>query len=100
MSHLRAHITAKPSVCELLSNAVLTRHEALRHSAGLNAEVFDALVLLAAGSWEPTSLRQGHKAVAALLQEMHVNRKKRLVHLGFDDQEAEALSSLHTRNFM
>lgn len=100
MSHLREHINADPSVRESLSNAVRMRHEALRHTAGLNAEVFDALVITAAGSWEPASLGRGHDEVAALLQSMHVNRKKRLIHLGFDDSEADELSSLHTRNFM
>jgi hypothetical protein len=100
MSQLRAHIQAKPEVRALLTNAVRRRHEALRHTAGLNQEVFDALVLMAAGSWEPASLRQGHKEVAALLQDMHVSRKKRLIQLGFDEAEAEDLSSLHTRNFM
>lgn len=100
MSHLRAHIQAKPEVRDVLTNAVRQRHETLRHTAGLNAEVFDALVLMAAGSWEPGSLRQGHREVATLLESMHASRKKRLIQLGFDDQEADDLSSLHTRNFM
>jgi hypothetical protein len=100
MSHLREHISADPSLREVLTNAVRRRHESLRHTAGLNAEVFEALVLMAAGSWEPASLGRGHDEVAALIQSMHVSRKKRLIHLGFDDSEAEELSSLHTRNFM
>jgi len=100
MSHLRAHIQAKPEVRESLANAVRERHEALRQTAGLNAEVFDALVLMAAGSWEPASIRQGQSAVAVLLEDMHASRKKRLIQLGFDPTEAEDLSSLHTRNFM
>ncbi len=100
MSHLREHINSEPSVRELLTNAVRRRHEALRHTAGLNAEVFDALVLMAAGSWEPADLRRGHDEVAALIQDMHVSRRKRLIRLGFNDTEAEELSSLHTRNFM
>src|SRR6202044_2842904 len=35
------------------------RHSALRDTAGLNAEVFDALLLLAAGSWSPEAIRRG-----------------------------------------
>ena len=100
MSHLREHINADPSLRDVLTNAVRRRHDALLHTAGLNAEVFDALVLMAAGSWEPANLGQGHDEVAALIQSMHVSRRKRLIHLGFDDSEAEELSSLHTRNFM
>jgi hypothetical protein len=100
MSHLREHLNVNPSIRELLSNAVRRRHEMLRHTAGLNAEVFDALVLMAAGSWEAVDVARGHDRVAALIQEMHGGRSKRLMHLGFTDTEAEELSSLHTRNFM
>jgi hypothetical protein len=100
MSHLREHINAEPSVREVLANAVRRRHEELRHTAGLNADVFDALMLMAAGSWEPADLRRGHARVSALVDDMHVNRKKRLIRLGFTEGEAEELSSLHTRNFM
>jgi hypothetical protein len=100
MSHLREHINAAPSLLGELANAVHRRHEALRHTAGLNAEVFDALVLMAAGSWEPENLGHGHDEVAALIESMHASRKKRLIHLGFEAGEAEELSFLHTRNFM
>lgn len=100
MSHLREHIGADPSLREVLTNAVRKRHEALRHTAGLNAEVFDSLVLMAAGSWEPASLGRGHDEVSELIQSMHASRRKRLVQLGFDEGDAEELSSLHTRNFM
>jgi hypothetical protein len=79
---------------------VRRRHDALRHTAGLNAEVFDALVLMAAGSWEPADVARGHDEVAALMQEMHKARRQRLVHIGFTEAEAEEMSALHTRNFM
>ena len=100
MSHLRDHIQGEPSILATLMNAVRRRHETLRHTAGLNAEVFDALVLLAAGSWECTDIGRGHAAVSALNQEMHVGRKRRLLKLGFSDADAEEMSALHTRNFM
>jgi len=53
---VREHIQNDPSIRGTLMNAVRRRHETLRHTAGLNAEVFDALVLLAAGSWEGTDI--------------------------------------------
>lgn len=100
MSHLREHIQREPSTRQTLMNAVRRRHETLRHTAGLNAEVFDALVLLAAGSWEGADIARGHAAVSVLNQEMHIGRKKRLLKLGFEDADAEEMSALHTRNFM
>ena len=100
MSHLREHIQREPSTRQTLMNAVRRRHETLRHTAGLNAEVFDALVLLAAGSWEGADIARGHAAVSALNQEMHIGRKRRLLKLGFEDADADEMSALHTRNFM
>jgi hypothetical protein len=100
MAHLREHIAQDPPVRLRLAAAVRQRHEALRHTAGLNAEVFDALILMAAGTWDPLDIRRGHRAVVELTREMAEGRTKRLIKLGFDAAEAEQLSALHTRNFM
>jgi hypothetical protein len=100
MSHLREHIKVEPSVCGVLTSAVRRRHDALRHTAGLNSDVFDALALIAAGSWTPADLARGHGNVSELVRDMDVGRKNRLKKLGFAEAEAEELSSLHTRNFM
>lgn len=100
MSHLRGHLQASPSLGGTLMDSVRRRHESLRHTAGLNVEVFDALVLLAAGSWDSADIGRGHDAVSALVQEMHSGRKRRLLKLGFSDADAEEMSALHTRNFM
>jgi hypothetical protein len=100
MAHLARHIERDPTVRERLAAAVTRRHDALRHTAGLNEEVFDALVLLAAGAWTPTAIGAGHDAVIALQREMDEHRQKRLRRLGFETRDAEALSALHTRNFM
>ena len=89
-----------PALRGRLAAAVERRHSALAHTAGLNEEVFDALVLLAAGSWEPAALRAGHAAVVALSREMDDGRRLRLARLGFDGDAAARLSALHTRNFM
>jgi hypothetical protein len=72
----------------------------LAHTAGLNEEVFDALVLLAAGEWRPEAVAAGFEKVQTLKQEMDRDRRARLVKLGFTADEASALSALHTRNFM
>jgi hypothetical protein len=79
---------------------VRRRHDALRHTAGLNAEVFDALHLLAAGTFAPGPLRRGHRRVMTLLHDMDAGRRSNLERLGFGAAEAADLSSLHTRNFM
>jgi hypothetical protein len=83
-----------------LAAAIHRRHDALAQTAGLNEEVFDALVLLAAGAWTPAAVAEGYAKVVALKAEMDAGRRGRLLKLGFAPAEAEALSALHTRNFM
>jgi hypothetical protein len=100
LAHLEGHLTHDRSLAARLARAVEQRHAALQHTSGLNEEVFDALVLLAAGSFEPAALARGHDAVVALAVEMDAGRQRRLKRLGFSAEEAAALSSLHTRNFM
>lgn len=100
MAHLERHAGRDPHLRPRLRQAVERRHDALRDTAGLNADVFDALVLLAAGSWAPEAIGEGWDAVAGLVAEMDHGRRVRLQRLGFEPAEAAALSALHTRNFM
>jgi len=83
-----------------LRGAVERRHDALKETAGLNQSVYDSLVLLAAGSWDPASIRRGWTAVQQLQRRMDEGRRRRLAAIGFPDDEAAELSALHTRNFM
>jgi hypothetical protein len=100
LAHLQRHISLDPTMLDRLAAAIERRHGALANTAGLNAEVFDALVLLAAGDWTPSALRRGHAAVVELVGDMDKGRRQRLARLGFDTERAASLSALHTRNFM
>jgi hypothetical protein len=100
LAHIREHLARDPTLYSRLAAGVRRRHEELRHTAGLNAEVFDALILLAAGSWETAHLKRGFEEVFKLTVDMGEARERRLVRLGFSESEAADLSSLHTRNFM
>jgi hypothetical protein len=100
LAHLRQHLEREPGFRPRLADAVRRRHDALRHTAGLNDEVFDALLLMAGGSWEHEALRQGSQRLFKLMHEMDMGRRRHLVRLGFSETEAAELSALHTRNFM
>ena len=100
MAHVGAVLAADPALRAPLATAIRRRHDALANTAGLNAEVFDALVVLAAGSWAPEDVARGYAAVQALQGEMGAGRRRRLVKLGFPPAEAADLAALHTRNFM
>jgi hypothetical protein len=100
LAHLARHVAIDPSLRGRLALAIERRHAALSQTAGLAEEVFDALVVLAAGAWTPEAIGRGHAAVQRLEREMDLARRKRLLRLGFDQREAETLSAMHTRNFM
>jgi hypothetical protein len=100
VAHLRESAKADPGLLEKLALSVHRRHDALRHTAGLNQDVLDALILLAAGGWEHESLRRGSRLVGELVREMDQARRGLLARIGFEDEEAARLSGLHTRNFM
>ena len=100
LAHLGQHVNSDAGLRPRLADAIRRRHEALRQTAGLNAEVYDALMLVAAGSWEHADLQAGYQRVMQLTREMDTGRPKRLLRLGFSDREADELSALHTRNFM
>lgn len=100
IGHLSRHAAEEPALLDRLAAAIERRHDALAHTAGLNEEVFDALVVLAAGSLSPEAIRAGYGHVQALEREMDEGRRRRLQRLGFGPERAAALSALHTRNFM
>jgi hypothetical protein len=100
VGHLQYQLAFDPALRERLALAITRRHDSLVQTAGLNEEVFDALILLAAGSWGPQDIAAGYAHVQMLKTEMHAGRKSKLERLGFGDAEADELSGLHTRNFM
>ncbi|MEJ0004196.1 MAG: ferritin-like domain-containing protein [Pararobbsia sp.] len=100
MSHLLYRLKSEPGLRMKLAQAVERRHDALAATAGLNEEVFDALILVAAGELTPAAVARGYVRVQQLTREMADGRYTRLVRLGFERDHARALASLHTRNFM
>jgi len=100
MAHMEAVLETDPGLRARLATAVRRRHDVLAHTAGLNAEVFDALIVLAAGALTPTAVAEGFDRVQRLEAEMDEGRRRRLAKLGFLPSEAAELAELHTRNFM
>ena len=76
LAHLGQHLGREPDFRPRLADAIRRRHDALRHTAGLNAEVFDALLLMAAGSWEHQALRDGYRRLLQLTRDMDEGRQK------------------------
>lgn len=100
MAHLRYAVDADRTLLGKLRMAAERRHAALASTAGLNQDVFDSLVILAAREWTPDALAAGWHAVQELQRDMDQGRQRRLTQLGFPADEATEISALHTRNFM
>jgi hypothetical protein len=100
MAHLMRRLEHEPEFRSRLANAVESRNDALSGTSGLNEEVFDALILLAAGEFTPAAIAAGYARVQTLMKDMAEGRLARLQRLGFDAKTAHRLAALHTRNFM
>ncbi|WP_416820732.1 ferritin-like domain-containing protein [Delftia tsuruhatensis] len=100
MSHLLYRLQHEPGFQHQLAQAVEQRFDNLAGTSGLNEEVFDALILIAAGTLTPEALARGAARVQQLTRDMADGRLSKLLRLGFERGHAERLASLHTRNFM
>ena len=100
MAHLLRRLEHEPAFRSRLAQAVEARNDALSGTSGLNEEVFDALILLAAGEFTPSAIAVGYVRVQALMVDMAEGRLARLLRLGFEGKTAQRLAALHTRNFM
>jgi hypothetical protein len=100
MAHLLRRLEHEPDFRSRLAHAVETRNDTLSGTAGLNEEVFDALILLAAGEFTPAAIATGYARVQTLMTDMAEGRLARLLRLGFEGKTAQRLAALHTRNFM
>lgn len=100
VAHLQHQATVGTTLRTRLRAAVERRHDVLIDTAGLNQDVFDSLVTLAAGEWTAEAIGRGYDQVQRLQAEMDEGRQHRLIRLGFPADEVAEISALHTRNFM
>jgi hypothetical protein len=100
VAHVRHALAIDPTMHARLEAAVRRRSATLGESGGVPAPIQDALTLLAAGGTDPRAVARGHEAFRELLHDMHEGRMKRLQHAGFTAAQAQAISDLHTPNFM
>ncbi len=98
--HVRHALTHDAGLYQRLENAVRRRAATMAGSGGVPEPLQDGLTILAAGSTSPRNVARGHDDFRQLLDDMHVNRIKRLEHAGFTTDQAKTLSELHTPNFM
>jgi hypothetical protein len=100
LAHISHALSRDTSLYGRLEAAVRRRAATLAGVGSVPAAVQDALTVLAAGGTGPRQIARGHDAFRDLLETMHQNRIKRLLHAGFEPAQAETISTLHTANFM
>jgi TusA-related sulfurtransferase len=100
LDHIRSVLRQDASVKDSLHRAIADRASLLSGMKGLNPLVEESLVILAAGGLAPERLPAAVRARLQLYETMHENRVRRLIAIGFQEREAEELSTLHTPNFM
>ncbi|MFI5288411.1 MAG: ferritin-like domain-containing protein [Polyangia bacterium] len=100
VAHVRHALGLDPGLYGRLETAVRRRAATLHGVGGVPAPIQDALTILAARGIDPPSVARGHEAFRELLHDMHQGRMKRLQTAGFTAAQAQALSDLHTPNFM
>lgn len=98
--HVRHALAHDAGLYQRLENAVRRRAATMAGAGGVPEPLQDGLTILAAGSTSPRDVARGHDDFRQLLDEMHINRIKRLEHAGFTSEQATTLSELHTPNFM
>ena len=100
MAHVRHALANDETLYPRLEAAVRKRAATLTATGGVPAPIQDALTILAAGGSDPRRVAAGHEAYRELLATMHDGRIRRLRSAGFTAEQAEAISDLHTTNFM
>lgn len=100
MAHVRYYLEHEPGGVDALTAAVRERAAYMTSVTAVSPMLQQALAILAAGSLAPEALAMGVERMRRLMETMHENRVKRLAGTGFTAAQAEALSRLHTPNFM
>jgi hypothetical protein len=98
IAHARERLAAEPAKAQDLVNAAEERASALQATSGANPMVKESLAILAAR--DSGRIADGLKATEELYRSMHAHRVRRMLQIGLDRPTAEAISELHTPNFM
>lgn len=103
LAHIAYQLKRDPQLKTRLIQAAEERAAFLYETSGNHPFVQHALAVLAGGGAGRTALATGTEQVKGLTQLMHESRMKRLLSIGFEQDDAERISALHggsVRTFM
>jgi TusA-related sulfurtransferase len=97
IAHVKHALAEEPGRVDDLVSAAEERSAVLQATSGANPLTLEALATLAGGS---SGIDGGFAEVQRLFREMHEHRVRRMLQAGLEREVAEAISHLHTPNFM
>lgn len=100
MAHMKSVLEQNPKKIHALKETTFKRKAYMDE---LNAEstlLIESMSMLAGGNLSVAGYKHGFEAVEQLKKKMNVNRIKRLVEIGIDEDLAHDISQVHTPNFM
>ncbi|MFN0093947.1 MAG: DUF455 domain-containing protein [Dehalococcoidia bacterium] len=100
VAHVRHVLEREPARSSELIEATEARSAALAATSGDNPIVLEALAILAGGGDAPAQFAAGLDQARGLYREMDANRVRRMLQIGLDLPTAQAISAMHSPNFM
>lgn len=100
MAHMKSVLEQNPKKINALKDTVFKRKEFMDELSGESTLLLEAMAMLAGGGTSIGDYVRGYDSVVELQKKMNVNRIKRLVDIGIDEDLAHDLSRIHTVNFM
>jgi TusA-related sulfurtransferase len=100
MAHLKSVLEQNPKKINALKETAFKRKEFMDELNGESTLLIEAMSLLVGGDDSIASYKRGYEAVTELKKRMDINRVKRLVDIGIDEDLAHDISKVHTPNFM
>lgn len=100
MEHVKSAIEQNPKRINALKNTAFKRKEFMDEINSESSILLESLAILAGGSDQPADYKKGFDLVEELKEKMNINRIKRLIDIGMDEDLANEISKVHTPNFM
>ncbi|MDE6044742.1 MAG: ferritin-like domain-containing protein [Helicobacter sp.] len=100
MNNVKMALSSNPHRVGILKDSVLRRKVYLDEVSGESTLLLESLAVFAGGGDGAAEIARGFEMVENLKAKMELNRTKRLVECGIDEELAHELSKAHTPNFM
>lgn len=100
MAHMKSVLEQNPKKIHALKETAFRRKAYMDELNTESTLLIESMSVLAGGDLSISGYKDGFEAVTELKKKMNINRIKRLVEIGIDEDLAYDISNVHTPNFM